>query len=257
MAATLTVIPDQAGGRVQVAWTGATVGDTMTRDGLPVRYPPVTSTAGVLYDYEAQPGRTHTWALSGGQATGTLPAPDCDGLWLVHPTDPALSMKVKARWDQPQRWSAPGTVHEVMGNRPPIVTHTVRTYHSGQIEFWTPITAEADVVALFEAGTPILVNPPTCCTPVMRYEWTWGDLEAKLAGDDVTGRSGWWWTYSYQRIGTPAGHIDRPGQVANTYGAVLADTACHPDYASFLTGGCAHTDYADLLTTPHPHGATP
>ena len=254
MAATLTVVPDQANGRVQIVWSGATPGDTMTRDGLPVRYPPVTASTGVLYDYEARPGTQHTWALSGGSATGTLPAPaGCDGAFLVHPTDPGLSMKVKVRDDNPNRWEAPGTIHEVMGNRPPLVTHTVRTYHSGELEFWTPWADRQAIIDLFAAGTPILVNPPDCCP--LEYEWTWGALEADKI--DVTGRSGIWWRYNYRRIGTPAGYINRPGQVANTYGAVVADLACHPTYASFLTGACAHTDYADLLATPHPHGATP
>ena len=253
MAATLTASPDPINGRVLITFTGATVGDTITRDGLPVRYPPITSTAGVLFDYEAQPGIDHTWVLSGGSVTATLGSGDCDGLWLTHPTNPSLSMKVKARWDQPQRWTSPGTVHEVMGNRPPLVTHTRRTYHTGTIEFWTPITAEAAVIALFEDGTPILVNPPACCTPVMRYEWTWGDLEARLAGDDVSGRSGWWWTYSYQRTITPSGHVDRPTDVANTYAGVLAEPS-EPTYAALLTN---HATYSDVLTTPHPHGATP
>ena len=109
MAATLTVVPDQANGRVQIVYTGATVGDTITRDGNPVRYPPITSTSGVVYDYEAQPGKTHTWGLSGGTVTGTLPSPvGCDGAFLVHPTDPSLSMKVKVRDDNPNSWTSPG-----------------------------------------------------------------------------------------------------------------------------------------------------
>jgi len=266
MPATLTAVPDPTHGRIQLVWTGATVGDTMTRDGLPVRYPPISSAAGTLYDYEAQPGRTHTYTLSGASATATLPDGGCDGAWYVHPTKPQLSMKLKTRWDQPQEWTAPGTIHEVMGSRPPLVTHTARTYHKGQVQFWTPIDLEDEVVALFEDGTPILINPPTCCTPVLRYEWTWGSLSARLAGDDVTGRSGWWWTYEYQRVGTPAGHIEKPDKVANTYAGVLADTACHPIYDKLadpiistqtVWTPCGHPDYEDVLVTPHPHGAKP
>ena len=252
MAAILTATPDYANGRVLLTWTGATMGDKIMRDGLPVRYPPVSSAAGALWDYEQQPGKAHTYTLSGGTVT-LQPAPaDCDGLLLVHPTDPSLSMKVKARWDQPQSWTAPGTVHEVMGARAPLVTHTQRTFHTGQIEFWTPIAGEFDIIELFADGTPILVNPPTCCTPVMRYEWTWGELTARLAGDDVTGRSGWWWTYSYQRVVTPGGYVVKPSDQPNTYAGVLAES-CHPDYASFLSGACAHADYEEVLTTPHPH----
>ena len=187
--------------------------------------------------------------------SGTLPAPvGCDGAFLVHPTDPSLSLKVKVRDDNPNRWTSPGTLHEVMGQRNPVWTHTVRTYHSGEVVFWTPYAQEQDVIDLFASGGPVLLNPPDCC-PLRRVWMAIPELVREKI--DVGGQSGIWWTLQYTRVGEPGGFITRPGQVANTYGAVLADTTCHPDYASFLTGSCAHADYADLLTTPHPHGATP
>ena len=162
-------------------------------------------------------------------------------------------MNVKARWDQPQTWTAPGTVHEVMGARAPVVTHTMRTFHSGSIEFWTPIDAEFDIIQLFADGTPILVNPPVCCTPVLRYEWTWGDLTAKLAGDDVTGRSGWWWTYNYQRVGTP-GRVRHQTNGPRQHLRRCAGRAVPPRLPVVPDRARARTPTTqEVLTTPHPH----
>ena len=251
--ATITASPDPANGRILLTVTGATVGDTITRDGLPVRYPPLTGSTAVLYDYEAQPGKTHTYAVSsGGTATATIPAGQCDGVTLVHPTDPSLTLKVKLREDSEQRWSAPGTLHEVMGARPPLVTHTVRTYHSGRLVWWTPLAQRQAVVDLFAEGTPILVNPPTCC-PSVEYQWAWGELSAEWAGGDVTGASGLWWTLDYTRTVTPSGTVTRPGAIANSWAGVLAEPT-EPTWAALKT---SHATWAQVVATMHPHGATP
>lgn len=252
MAATLTATPDPDNGRVLITYSGATAGDRLTRDGITVRYPPITSTDGVLYDYEAQPGQTHTWALSGGTVQAALPMGTCDGAWLIHPTDPDLSLKVKVRDDRPARWTAPGTIHEVMGSRQPIVTHTVRTYHSGDLEFWTPYDQWPQVRDLFAAGTPILVNPPACCP--IRYQWVWAyDIEETKAGGDVSGGSGLWWRLAYTRVAAPSGDIDRPDQIANSWAGVVAEPS-EPTWAALVAN---HADWRDVVTTIHPHGATP
>jgi hypothetical protein len=251
MAATLTVTPDPANGRVQIAWTGATIGDRITRDGQPVRYPPITSAAGIVFDYEAQPGIEHTYGLSGGTATATLPAPaGCDGAFLVHPLDPSLTLKVKVRDDNPNRWTSPGTLHEVMGRRDPIVTHTVRTYHSGELVFWTPYAQEQAVIDLFADGTPILLNPPACCP--LRRVWMWApDIERDKI--NVDGGSGLWWRFSYTRVGEPGGFITRPDHVANTWAGVVAEPS-EPTWTALVAN---HATWTDVVTTIHPHGATP
>ncbi len=250
MAATLTLTADPDNGRIIVAWTGATIGDPILRDGQPVRYPPVASTAGIVYDYEAQPGVAHTYALSGGTATLDPPPADCDGAWLVHPTDPDLTLKVKVRDDNPNRWTSPGTLHEVMGKRDPVVTHTVRTYHSGELEFWTPYDHEQAVIDLFADGSPILLNPPACCP--LRRVWMWApDIERNKI--DVKGGSGLWWTFRYTRVGEPAGYVTKPDQVANTWAGVVAEPA--DDTWSALVAN--HPTWTDVVTTTHPHGATP
>lgn len=250
MAATLTATVDPDLGRVLVTFTGATVGDRLQRDGVDVRYPPVTSAAGIIADFEAQPGQPHTYSLSGGTVTVT-PNPDqaCDGALLVHPTDPTLSLKVKVRDDNPNEWDAPGTLHEVMGQRAPLVTHTQRTYHTGTLVFWTPWATRPQVIALFEDGTPILVNPPTCCP--LEYEWTWGRLVAEKI--DPTGSSGIWWTYDYNRVGIPAGYVTRPDVLPNTWAGVNAEPS-EPTWTALVAN---HATWADVVTTVHPHGGTP
>ena len=252
MTATITATPDPTRLRVLLTVTGATAGDTITRNGLPVRYPPLTGPTAVLYDYEAQPGREHTWEVSsGGSVTATLDDTNV-GTVLVHPTDPTLSMQVTMRENSDIRWAASGTLHEVMGNRPPLVTHTVRSYHSGRVVWWTPASARDTVVALFADGTPILINPPARCDPPLLYQWVWGDLSAEWVGDDVTGASGVWWTLDYTRTITPAGTVTRPDSVANSWAGVLAES----DEPTWTALGTEHSTWADVVATVHPHGAT-
>ena len=78
-----------------------------------------------------------------------------------------------------------------MGRRNPVWTHTVRTYHSGEVVFWTPYAQEQDVIDLFASGGPVLLNPPDCC-PLRRVWMAIPDLVREKI--DVAGQSGIWWT---------------------------------------------------------------
>ena len=204
---TLSATADPGRAAILLAFTGATPGDRIERDGQPIRYPPISSAAGLVYDYEAQPGMEHHYTVSGATAVAMLPdTPGGTAVTLAHPTNPSLNQTVKVRDDNPNVWEAPGTVHEVMGQREPLVTHTMRTYHSGELVFWTPWEQRPDIIALFGDGTPILINPPASCP--LEYEWTWGSLSAEKI--DVHGQSGIWWTYSYQRVIKAGGYVTDP-----------------------------------------------
>jgi hypothetical protein len=247
MAATLQATIDPGLGRPLLVWADATVGDTITRDGQPLRGGTITATSGSMVDAGAMSGATHTYALSGATATITVPV---GNTVLVHPKDATLNQTVKVRDDNPNEWEAPGTVHEIIGLRDPIVTHTVRSRHRGTFVFWTPYAQRQAIIDLFADGSPILINPPDDCP--LEFEWTWGRLVADKI--DVTGGSGIWWTYDYQRVAEPASLPGQPPSGDNTWLGVVVE----PSENTWSQLVANHPTWVDVMQTAHPHpAATP
>lgn len=248
MAARLTTYPDGAAGRVLIVYEGVTGPASMTRtvDGvaLPVRSGQALDDGGLVIDYEAPLGVAVTYTLDGATSTTTVPT-DGAGAWLVHPTDPSLSMRVTVVTDDANEWEAPGQVLEPIGSRDPIVVYRPRSRHRGSLIFRTSWEQRQDVIALFADGGPILVNPPQACP--LEWEWMWGALRGQRKGNDAKG--GIEWTLEYQRMAPPVGSITTPD--TNTWLAARED----PDHLTWTAAGAYHATWESLLVTNHPHGS--
>jgi hypothetical protein len=237
---TITVTPDPVNGRMLVQWAAVTADEQLTRNWDPVRGGDSVEAYGSLFDYEAPYGVLATYRIDTDSGSGTL-TPSDEYARIVHPTRPSLSIAVTVRDDNPQTWTAPGTVHAVIGQRYPLVTYTSRQTHTGTLIFWTPYAQRADVEALFDDGTPLLINPPAAAP--LEYEWTWGSLTLEKL--DPLGQFGCWWRYDYQRIARPDGAIlDDP---PNSWAGVIDS---HTDWSDLISG---HADWTDVLADPHPH----
>lgn len=76
--------------------------------------------------------------------------------WLVHPTDPALSLPVTLEADTGRERRNLGATHDVYGRRAPVVTTSgARLLRAGTLTLNVPRAFRSDLAALLDDGSPL------------------------------------------------------------------------------------------------------
>lgn len=136
---------------------------------------------GILYDYEMPYGLEVGYGIEGGSTTVAVTVP-VDGVWLVHPGVPALSVPVELRAGSldEEGLSIGQGVFWPMGRSTPIVVTegTRRGAQSSMIVAAETSSEVARLRSLLSDGGPLLLNVP----PSLGFDWD----TSYIAVSDVT-----------------------------------------------------------------------
>lgn len=202
----------------------------------------LTSSAGLLYDYEApfQAAVTYSSVESPTQVTTPVTVPE-NRIWLIDPGVPNLSMPITvAVFGDLTRRVNRGVFYPMGRSAPVVQTDGTRKATEGSLQVKTMSLAEiAALNAVTASGSPLLLNVPAT--------FAWGVSSGYISIADVVEQRLVEYAPEVTRyFNLPYTVVDRPiggTQAQRTY----ADLLDFPTYAALLA---AFSTYGDLLAGP-------